>query len=612
MSHNFWQVRLPMQLEPLSRMAQAFDPALRDAITGGVSPLATIEAISAQPDPGASPEARRRIALLISVEGVGQHAGALTCWMAFSNDEPWCDDFRRHGIPIVESRIDLERGPDGAIRLVVHSPAYPLRSMSMPITLRDQRILTLEGVRFALDGDDLHYSDGWAPGYRQFKSAPDIARQTTDLSISRFSWSPLRRGLRTLDGAGVALHVDQAAWPALADVFCQEAGAPVTEGFEQLSAGRFLDPTSVFAPSPAFSTLPFPELPFSCWPRAPDKPVPPKVERLPAASVFGAPHFVFDNVEVVGFRLSLPDSAMPMLQKLAGPLNFHRDAPGAMDDFSWRVATPTVVIELLHYGQMRTRSPAAPLMPHDYMSQHEVLVRLLVGKVDDDGSQARDASLFVPTIFVDNPWSKMVGRESQGFPKELAQFCIREDDQLHPLDMAGRRDDREHSVSQVVLVRSQPGFRDAQGHRLLELRYPTHSGDDQRFERVDLDAVLGNMPGFSRWRQSDFGGREFRKSFARQAMSNGFSGFRTVQATPVDKRGLPPTWIHGQMKITSMTALFPPGIASLSLSAKGRPEGDPWRALCEVLGQDDINLPAGDWYRLRMNLDLSVSDSLSW
>jgi hypothetical protein len=289
-----------------------------------------------------------------------------------------------------------------------------------------------------------------------------------------------------------------------------------------------------------------------------------------------------------------------------------------MDDFSWRVATPTVVIELLHYGQMRTRSPSEPLMPHDYMSQHELLVRLLVGKLDDDGSQARDASLFVPTIFVDNPWSKMVGRESQGFSKELAQFCIRDEqapDRLHPLDMAGRREDRAHPLTQVVQVRTPPGFRDSRQHALLDLRYPTRPGDDSRFQSVDLDTVLASSPfGFSRWRQSDFGGREFRRSFARQAMNTGFDGFRTVQATPVDGRGLPPTWIQGRMKITRMSALFPPGIASLTLSAHGRPDDgtDPWRTLCEILGDDEINLPAGDWYRLKMNLDLSVDNGLDW
>jgi len=310
----------------------------------------------------------------------------------------------------------------------------------------------------------------------------------------------------------------------------------------------------------------------------------------------------------------LPDAAMPGLQALVEPLNFHRSADGAMDDFSWRVATPTVVIEMLRYGKMRTRAPLAPLEPADFMMQHELLVRLLVGKLDDDGSQARDASLYVPVVFVDNPWSKMVGRESQGFSKELAQFCIRDEaGALRPLDMAGAWDKQAHPLSRVVHLRTPPGFRDAASHPLLDLSFPVRPGDDSRFEQVDLNAILGGaVPGFSRWRQSDFGGREFRRSFARQAMSSGFSGFRTVQATPVDGRGLPPTWIYGRMQITSMRALFPPGIATLSVACEGRPPGDPWRALCEILGGNEVNLPAGDWYRLKMNMKMNIQGSLDW
>ena len=51
-------------------------------------------------------------------------------------------------------------------------------------------------------------------------------------------------------------------------------------------------------------------------------------------------------------------------------------------------------------------------------------MRLLVGRVDDDTAQAHDPAVFVPAIFVDNPWSKILGREVQGFDKQMAEFCV--------------------------------------------------------------------------------------------------------------------------------------------------------------------------------------------
>ena len=63
----------------------------------------------------------------------------------------------------------------------------------------------------------------------------------------------------------------------------------------------------------------------------------------------------------------------------------------------------------------------------DYQSQRELVVRILVGRVDDDTAQARDAATYVPAIFVDNPWSKTIGRDLQGFAKCMANFCAERD-----------------------------------------------------------------------------------------------------------------------------------------------------------------------------------------
>ena len=51
---------------------------------------------------------------------------------------------------------------------------------------------------------------------------------------------------------------------------------------------------------------------------------------------------------------------------------------------------------------------------------------VLVGRVDDDTAQAHDPAVFVPAIFVDNPWSKILGREVQGFDKRMADSALLE------------------------------------------------------------------------------------------------------------------------------------------------------------------------------------------
>ncbi len=93
-----------------------------------------------------------------------------------------------------------------------------------------------------------------------------------------------------------------------------------------------------------------------------------------------------------------------------------------MPDFRYRVATPTLLIELLRYNRMRSKDPAPPMRLDDSQSQHELVVRLLVGRVDDDTAQASDPAVYVPAIFVDNAWSKALGRDMLGYDKRMADF----------------------------------------------------------------------------------------------------------------------------------------------------------------------------------------------
>ena len=77
---------------------------------------------------------------------------------------------------------------------------------------------------------------------------------------------------------------------------------------------------------------------------------------------------------------------------------------------------------------MRLKKEWRQITVEDFQSQHELLIRMLVGRVDDDTGQAHDPATYVPVLFVDNPWSKALGRDVQGFDKRLADFCTLEGD----------------------------------------------------------------------------------------------------------------------------------------------------------------------------------------
>ena len=154
------------------------------------------------------------------------------------------------------------------------------------------------------------------------------------------------------------------------------------------------------------------------------------------ADTFGVAAFRFEDVEVLGFRVDLRRLGHDDDKRLAAlidPLNFHlnphqfsRATRSAVSDFRYRAASQTVMVELLRYGKMKLQETSPPLDVDDFQSQHELLARILVGRVDDDTAQARDPATFVPTIFVDNSWSKSLARSVQGFGKRMADFCISE------------------------------------------------------------------------------------------------------------------------------------------------------------------------------------------
>ena len=110
-----------------------------------------------------------------------------------------------------------------------------------------------------------------------------------------------------------------------------------------------------------------------------------KPRREPRPDTFAVSAFRFENVEVLGFRIDLAAFGRDFtrdLARLIEPLNFHLGQSSThvpVPDFRYRVATPTLLIELLRYNRMRSKDPAPPMRLDDSQSQHELVVRLLVG-----------------------------------------------------------------------------------------------------------------------------------------------------------------------------------------------------------------------------------------
>jgi hypothetical protein len=153
---------------------------------------------------------------------------------------------------------------------------------------------------------------------------------------------------------------------------------------------------------------------------------------------------------------------------------------------------------------------------------------------------------------------------------------------------------------------------------LLDINLPSdYVGSEERFERVDLGLALSSFSLVdTRWRQTDFDQAEFRRSFARDAMRETMKGFRSVQVSPVSDRDLPKTWISGNFSIDDDVRLATPaGGASLTFhSPEEAPTG--WKKFCSLLGpleEERVRaFGAGNWYRLKLSMDLTIEDGLDW
>jgi hypothetical protein len=247
---------------------------------------------------------------------------------------------------------------------------------------------------------------------------------------------------------------------------------------------------------------------------------------------------------------------------------------------------------------------------------------MIVGRVDDDTAQARDPATFVPAIFVDNPWSKSLGRTVQGFDKRMADFFVGANDLLRPDGRVDANEKQPRPLGSITKIALTDKTGRKPGATLIELDCPPEALDDRAFETVDPRLALGPVPiAPMGWLQTDFDQAEYRRAFARSVMKDRFKEFNSIQVSPVGATGLrqqlerQTTWISGAMKfVGNVQFARPNGTARLTFHTDpSSPKA--WNDLCKLFGIDEdgkrqIIMPAGTWYRMRCSLNLNIKNGL--
>jgi hypothetical protein len=129
------------------------------------------------------------------------------------------------------------------------------------------------------------------------------------------------------------------------------------------------------------------------------------------------PPYRFPDVSINSFKL---EGTIEAIQQLCDKLlNI-----GAREErgFEYYAASKYVDLEILHYPRMECTSP--PFADQGFSTQNEIYFRVMVAKMRISGNLIvfDSIGLFVPFIFVDNPWSVISGREVIAFSKNLAKF----------------------------------------------------------------------------------------------------------------------------------------------------------------------------------------------
>jgi hypothetical protein len=590
-TQTFWLGALDVDLAASDDGGSGFPPLLAALrIGGGTKGNLLIDIVREQPASGAA-----HFAILLAttadaanIDRPGQGAEA-RCLFGFTDRVDWCDGLCRQGFTLVTATIAFD---EKTKTLTVFDP--------LPSGPKAGPLLEISGVDFDVGQTDADVTIT----YTQHLFSPELGTSDVDLlTVAAAPFPSKRQYVRPSKGGSV-----EASSTALFNL--APLGARLT--FGRSLSGRIDPALQVIVPvtAPGLRGVP---------------PAPTAFERFRRPASLLATGYRFEDVELFGFRIDLGrfgTVADNVLQAMIAPLNFHL-LPGITthvggsyggQDFKFRPAARAVVIELLRYGKMYWGDAPRGVSPEPFTSQHELLMRVLVGRVDDDSTQAREPALYVPAIFVDNPWSKLIGREFQGFDKRLVNFETHDGTAL-TMDGYGNTpgDRRRVPLSHVAAVRpvEKVGGRSEVGP-LVTFDYPSSLDESDAWleNATSTESVVSSVLVGSRWRQVDFTEEEFRRSFARDVFESGFTAFSSIQVAPVDERHLPGAWITGKFTLSKARAAYPPGVARLTLGSPRFGTPDAWSMLGSLFKGEEIALPSGEWYRARCNINMQIDDGL--
>ncbi|VTU28700.1 hypothetical protein H6CHR_03044 [Variovorax sp. PBL-H6] len=519
----------------------------------------------------------RYVVLISAVDDPGTPTH-LKCQIGFANDAKACNLWRSRGFPVVDAAIRLS----GGSTIEVLSPYFANSENRMRY---GDLLLSIDGVRFEQAADS---TQQLSASYRQYKETPSTSKPATELQRESVQWQPARSLVKKAGAAGATIDASAARKPSL---------SPLASGKTVVAdvwTGVYEDPAE-------------PGLPKSAQRKIVDR----RAEHGDAA-------FQFSDIDVLSMRIELgkSDPVKKGLRELIAPLNF--PVPPSDPGFTFEVATSVIQVMLLRYGRMQEAEGGATA---DYQSQHELVVRLLVGKVDSGGSTYNDLAVHAPAIFVDNPWSKVIGRELQGFEKCLAAFCVGQDGARSRLNpdggLAGGSGSRPLSdITRIELVDLVSNDPTSNGWPLLDIRSPPDEGEwklPQRPGGLSLMESNRKDAAWPGWRIEDFGTQvQFDGSLLNRLWYE-LNLFDSIQATPIDNRGLVPAWISAVCKVDDLTYQSPPGSPAAQVHVTFHaPDAAPrgWQKLCDLLGPDNLTRDVSDWYRSKFSMTLTGQDEL--
>lgn len=315
-----------------------------------------------------------------------------------------------------------------------------------------------------------------------------------------------------------------------------------------------------------------------------------------------APTYEFTDVSLTGFRL--PVSPTRLRELVDRELN----PPGRR--YRYEPASSEVVLECLHYTSMRAANPPRGVRLGDNEQQRELLIRVLVGRVDLGSRVAERPAMYCPFLFVDSRWSVISGREVIGYPKRLATFRGYERNGV--LDVC--RIDAQTNTGELAHAVTLDCGIDTPKHVLATLgqlngvhEVPDDFGLTDRewsATRTVQDVARGMW-----WNVDDLIGLQSFQSFVRPWATGAAFGYGVVQAKRFpDASGTTYNYdelLEGDYTIRNVSVALPLHRATVDFG----PE-DPFQLQQQLGIGERLIVPAGGWYQANCDFRVRILDPL--